>query len=76
MKFSDWLEEQFLLFELEQGRRQALAAFAAHLDIPNPILLGWLNGKKMPSVENLLKVCRQLGQDPRELSFDEERSAL
>ena len=60
-KFSDWLNECFLDWEKQQGKRQTVSAFARYLGVPQSSLSSWMAGAYIPSGENLLLLATKLG---------------
>lgn len=62
-KFSEWLNERFLEWEQQQGKRQTVSAFARYLDVPQSSLSSWMAGAYVPSGENLLVLASKLGSE-------------
>jgi transcriptional regulator with XRE-family HTH domain len=62
-KFSQWLNERFLEWEKQQGKRQTVSAFARYLDVPQSSLSSWMAGAYVPSGENLLLLATKLGAE-------------
>jgi transcriptional regulator with XRE-family HTH domain len=60
-KFSSWLNNQFLLWEQKQGKRQTISAFARYLGVPQSSISSWMAGAYEPSGENVLLLASKLG---------------
>ena len=63
MKFNQWLEQQYLLWEMESGQRKTLLQFSQYLEITNSLLSHYLNGSRKPSTPNLDKIAEKLGDE-------------
>lgn len=64
MEFKDWLEQKFLIWQSEIGKRRTLTAFAHYLGLSQPLVTQYLSGKvKSPSDESLRKIAEKLGPD-------------
>ena len=66
-KLSVWLNERFLDWEQQQGRRQTISAFARYLGVPQSSLSSWMAGAYVPSGENLLVIASKLGAEIYEI---------
>ena len=61
MKFNQWLEQQYLDWEHQSGRRKTLQQFADYLGISSSLLSHYLSGSREPAQENLDKIADKLG---------------
>ncbi len=61
--FSTWLNQQFLEWERQQGRRKSVTAFAHYLNVPQASLSEWMDGKYIPSADSLRKIAAKLGYE-------------
>ena len=64
---ANWLNDQFLKWEIAQGKRQTISAFARYLGVPQSSLSSWMAGAYEPSGENLLKIAQKLGREIYEI---------
>jgi len=63
MTFPELLEQKFLAWQHEVGKRKTIQEFAAYLGVSQPILSHWLNGKRSPGPENLRLLSSKLGPE-------------
>ena len=63
MKFNQWLEQQYLDWEHQSGRRKTLQQFADYLGISSSLLSHYLSGSREPAAENLDKIADKLGDE-------------
>ena len=52
MNFPQFLEKQYLEWQVKVGRR-TIVEFSAYIGVSQPILSMWMNGKKRPGTENI-----------------------
>ena len=62
-KFNHWLENEFLKWQDQRGRRGRLVQFAKHLGISAPLLSHYLKGIRKPSGATVHKLAKQLGPE-------------
>lgn len=60
---SSWLEQEYLLWQQEQGKRATLAQFAKYIGISGALLSHYMNGIRKPSEENIHKLADRLSPD-------------
>ena len=78
MKASDWLNQQFLKWELALGRRATVTEFAHHLGVTQQSLSSYMSGAYQPRGANLGKIAARLGPEiydlvgaPRSLAVED-----
>ena len=59
--FPEWFEKQFLIWQLEQGKRKSLRAFAEHLGFDHAIVVHWMKGGRTPNPGHALVLAKHLG---------------
>jgi hypothetical protein len=62
-KFNHWLENEFLKWQDQRGRRGRLVQFAKHLGISAPLLSHYLKGIRKPAGATVHKLAKQLGPE-------------
>jgi transcriptional regulator with XRE-family HTH domain len=62
-EFSTWLEQKYLEWQGQRGKRATLAQFADYLGISPPLLSHYMNGIRKPTRENIQKFARRLGPE-------------
>lgn len=62
-KFPQWLENNFLEWQLSEGGRKTLNDFARYLKVSQPTISAWLNGSRKPTGENIDKIAAKLGPE-------------
>lgn len=67
LDFPAWLEQKYLGWQGERGKRATLAQFADHLGISAPLLSHYLNGLRKPTAENARKLAQRLGPEVYEI---------
>jgi len=60
MEFQEWFNREYLHWQLNEGKRRTVGAFARYLDIPQTVASSYLNGKAIPQGKNLIAVGRRL----------------
>ena len=60
MEFQEWFNREYLQWQLSEGKRRTVGAFARYLDIPQTVASSYLNGKAIPQGKNLIAVGRRL----------------
>ncbi len=65
---SRWLEQKYLEWVAQEGRRRSLTEFAAYLNVPQPQLSHYMNGTRIPRGENLDRIAAVLGEDVYEVA--------
>lgn len=63
LSFPEWFERQFLIWQLKQGKRKSLRAFAEHLGYDHAIVVHWMKGRRKPNPAHALELARHLGLD-------------
>jgi transcriptional regulator with XRE-family HTH domain len=63
MQITDWLNQKFIEWQASQKRRKTISQFAVYLDIPQPVLSHYLNGRHIPTGENVYKLAERLGDE-------------
>jgi transcriptional regulator with XRE-family HTH domain len=63
IEFSTWLEQKYLEWQGQRGKRATLAQFADYLGISAPLLSHYMNGIRKPTRENIQKFARRLGPE-------------
>ena len=63
MKFNQWLEQQYLAWEMQSGQRKTLLQFAEYLGISNSLLSHYLSGTRKPSDPILDRIVEKLGDE-------------
>ncbi len=67
LDFPAWLEQKYLEWQGERGKRATLAQFADHLGISAPLLSHYLNGLRKPTADNVRKLAQRLGPEVYEI---------
>lgn len=62
-----WLDRKFLAWQLERGERLLLKDFADWLGISNHLLSHYMNGRNVPTGENVRKLADKLGLEVYDL---------
>ena len=57
----DWLHQQWTAWDKETGEHTSGVQLAEYLDIERHVLNAYLNGKRVPSGENLEKIAAKFG---------------
>jgi transcriptional regulator with XRE-family HTH domain len=82
-RFAQWLEQCYIEWQQQAGERHTLTEFAAWLEIGNPTLNQWMQGKALPRAEFAARLAKRLGLDvykqlgmkpPDPLLFEIERN--
>lgn len=63
VKFGDWLETEFLRFQMRIGKRQTLGDFAKALQISQGLLSHYLKGIRKPREATVVKMSDILGDE-------------
>ena len=63
LPFSEWLEQKYLEFQIEQGRRVTLGEFAEALGISQGLLSHYLKGIRKPRISTVHKLADVLGPE-------------
>jgi len=61
MTFSDFLEQKFIEWQMQEKGRKTIVQFAAFLGVSQPILSMWMNGRKRPGTENIKMLAEVFG---------------
>lgn len=61
MTFPELLEQKYLQWQTQQGKRRTLDEFAEYLGVGRPVLSNWLTGKRNPGIESLRLLSSRLG---------------
>lgn len=62
-KFPNYLTKKFLEWQTELGARKTLEEFADYLNVSRPLLSFWMNGKRIPNIDNLENISNILGNE-------------
>jgi transcriptional regulator with XRE-family HTH domain len=57
----DWLNKQFLVWQLGTGKNQSVRSFAKYLEVKETSLSGWMRGEVAPTGTNLYRLGNKLG---------------
>ena len=61
-EFTNWLEKQYLDWQIEQGGRKSITDFSAHLGFALTTVDQWMNGRrKKISPDNAFRLAQRLG---------------
>ena len=60
MEFQEWFNREYLQWQLADGKRRTVGAFARYLGIPQTVASSYLNGKAIPRGKNLIEVGKRL----------------
>lgn len=63
----EWLNGEFLKWQMSTGERKTMRDFADYLDIKQTTLNNWLNTKIPPSEDNIKILSEKLGPEIREI---------
>lgn len=61
--FGKWLENKFLEWEKETGKRRTLSEFADFLGVSRPLVSMWINGSRNPSAVNIETLAQVFGPE-------------
>jgi transcriptional regulator with XRE-family HTH domain len=61
--FSEWLEQKYLEYQIEQSRRVTLGEFAEALGISQGLLSHYLKGIRKPRISTVHKLAEVLGPE-------------
>ena len=59
--FAALMEKKYLEWQLAQGERKSIEAFADHLNIKKTTLVQWMNDQRKPGPENVERLAAALG---------------
>ena len=60
MDFRTWINRQYLQWQIDQGERLTISAFARWLGVPQTVISFYLNGKATPRGKNLIAIGKHL----------------
>jgi transcriptional regulator with XRE-family HTH domain len=60
-EFSALMERKYLEWQLAQGERRSIEAFADYLNIKKTTLVQWMNDQRKPGPENVERLAEALG---------------
>ncbi|MDH5506095.1 MAG: helix-turn-helix transcriptional regulator [Anaerolineae bacterium] len=60
-KFSTWLLNHYFIWQQQQGQRKSITEFASWLEIPQPVVSNYLNGKRTPGQDNAYLLYLKFG---------------
>lgn len=60
MDFKTWINRQYLQWQIDQGERLTISAFARWLGVPQTVASSYLNGKATPRGKNLIAIGERL----------------
>jgi transcriptional regulator with XRE-family HTH domain len=58
-----WLDNKYIEWMKQQGGRRTIIEFADHLGVDRSMLSYWMNDRREPSDENVLKIAVKLGYE-------------
>ncbi len=58
-----WLEKIFLEWQTQSGERKTQGDFAIYLEVDQSMLSRWINGQRLPTNENVIKLGNKLGPE-------------
>lgn len=61
--FSEWLEQKYLVYQIEQSRRVTLGEFAEILGISQGLLSHYLKGIRKPRIKTVHKLSEVVGAE-------------
>jgi len=59
--FSLWLKRKYLEWQSEQGDLKTLTEFAEFLDVSQPAVSKWINGRSLPDPDSVQRIAVKLG---------------
>ncbi len=59
--FKEWLERQFMAWQISTGQRQTIEKFADYLGVSRGTLNKWMNGDRKPETESVEILALKLG---------------
>jgi len=62
-ELGQWLDHQFLQWQISQGGSKTIVEFAEHLGVSRDALYKWMNGKRAPDLEYVEKLADKLGPE-------------
>ncbi len=62
-ELGQWLDHQFILWQLNQGGSQTVGEFAKYLGVSRDALYKWMNGQRVPDLECVDKLADKLGPE-------------
>ena len=60
-KLGQWLDQQFLKWQISQGGSKTVVEFAHYLGVSRDALYKWMNGQRVPDLEYIEKLADKLG---------------
>lgn len=61
--FRDWINQKFIEWEKQSGRRRTLNQFADYLGVSRVIVSMWMNGTRTPSRDNASLLAQTFGPE-------------
>ena len=58
-----WLDRQFLQWQISQGGSKTAIEFAQYLEVSRDALYKWKSGKRVPDFESIQKLAKKLGSE-------------
>ncbi len=62
-ELGQWLDRQFILWQIDQGGSMTVEEFAQYLDVSRDALYKWINGQRVPDLECVEKLADKLGPE-------------
>lgn len=62
-ELGQWLDRQFLLWQIDQGGRMTVVEFAQYLGVSRVALYKWMNGQRVPDLDCVEKLADKLGPE-------------
>jgi predicted transcriptional regulator len=62
-ELGQWLNHQFLVWQLDQDGRKTVGEFAKYLGVSRDALYKWMNGQRVPDLECVEKLADKLGPE-------------
>lgn len=60
-KFAEWIERQYLEWQIKEGGRKSITEFATWLGFGKSTVAQWMNDQRKPNQENVLALAQKLG---------------
>ena len=59
--FANWLEQVFLKWQAEKGKRASLLEFAEYIGYSRPLISMWLGGQRLPAEDGIKRLADLFG---------------
>jgi len=61
--FATWLEQTFLKWQADNGKRASLLEFADHIGYSRPLISMWLAAKRLPGEDGVTRLAELFGDE-------------